>query len=103
MINKIHECLLRLILDDKTNSFADVLTKIKTIKTKINHKPSAEFSSLNDALFKPMSNLASLKIENVFIPRVNNYNLKNLQQRETEAQIAGGRVAGLLSWVAFLI
>ena len=54
-------------------------------------------------LFKPMSNLAYLKIENVFIPRVNNYNLKNLQQRETWAQIAGERVAGLLSWVAFLI
>ena len=54
-------------------------------------------------LFKPKGNLVYLKIENVFIPRVNNYNLKNLQQRETEAQIAGGRVAGLLSWVAFLI
>ena len=54
-------------------------------------------------LFKPMSNLAYLKIENVFIPRVNNYNLKNLQHRETGAQTAGERVAGLLSWVAFLI
>ena len=52
MINKIHECLLRVILDVKTNPFADVLTKIKTIKTKINHKPSAEFSSLNDAAFQ---------------------------------------------------
>ena len=47
-------------------------------------------------LFKPMSNLASLKIYNVFTPRVNNYNLKNLQRRETGAQIAGERVAVLL-------
>ena len=54
-------------------------------------------------LFKPMNNLASLKIKNVFTPRVNNYNLKNLQQRETGAQIAGERVAGLLLWVTFLI
>ena len=52
MTNRIHECLLRVILDDKTNSFADVLTKIRTIKTKINHKPSAEFSGLNDAAFQ---------------------------------------------------
>ena len=54
-------------------------------------------------LFKPMSNLASLKIYNVFTPCVNNYNLKNLQRRETGAQIAGERVAGLLLWVTFLI
>ena len=35
-------------------------------------------------LFKPMSNLASLKIENVFIPRVNNYNLKHFQRFATK-------------------
>ena len=52
MINKVHECLLRVILDDKANLFADVLTKIKAIKTKTNHKPSVEFSGLNDAAFQ---------------------------------------------------
>ena len=47
-----------------------------------NHQRS--FLVLMTHLFKPMSNLASLKIENVFTPRVNNYNVKNLQRFATK-------------------
>ena len=89
MINKIHECSLVGILDDKTNSFADVLTKIKPTKT-----ISWIFQT---QLFKPMSNLASPKIKNVFTPRVNNFNLKKLQEfatkgnRDSTSRGEGGR------------
>ena len=51
-------------------------------KSITNHQRN--FQVLMTQLFKPMSNLASLKIENVFTPRINNYNLKNLQRFATK-------------------
>ena len=51
-------------------------------KSITNHQRN--FQVLMTQLFKPMSNLASLKIENVFIPRVNNYNLKHFQRFATK-------------------
>ena len=59
-------------------------------KSITNHLRS--FLVLMTQLFKPMSNLASLKIENVFTPRVNNYNLKN--QRSATKRNRGSNSRG---------
>ena len=58
-------------------------------KSITNHQRN--FQVLMTQLFKPMSNLASLKIENVFTPYVNNYNLKNLQRSATKRNRGSNR------------
>ena len=64
-------------------------------KSITNHQRN--FQVLVTHLFKPMNNLASLKIENVFTPRVNNYNLRNLQRfatkrnRDSNSRVEGSR------------
>ena len=87
MINKIHEHLLRIILDDEISSFADMLGKNIDIT---NHQRNIQV--LVTEPFKIMNNLAPPIMDNTFTPRLNNFNLRNFQDFATERKktVKGG-------------
>ena len=76
MINKIHERALRIILYDKTSSFADTLGKNVDIT---NHQRNVQV--LMTELFKIMK---IIQLLNMFTLCVNNFNLRNFQELATK-------------------
>ena len=74
LINRIHECALRLIHNDHVSTFQDILeiTKEKTI-----HQNNLE--CLAKEIFKFLNSLAPPTMNCPFMIRNNNYNLRNFQ------------------------
>ena len=74
-----HEHSLRVILDDDSSSFRDILGKNIDIT---DHQWKIQV--LITKLFKIRNNLAPLIMDNIFTPRENNFNLKNFLEFATE-------------------
>ena len=89
LINRIHECALRLI-HDHVSSFQDILemTKEKTI-----HQNNLE--SLAKEIYKFLNGLSPPIMNDAFMIRNNKYNLRNFTLRNCTLQIRELQNAGM--------
>ena len=74
LINRIHECALRLIHHDHISTFQDIL---EIIKEKTIHQNNLE--CLAKEIYKFLNGLSLPIMNSAFMIKNNNYNLRNLQ------------------------
>ena len=73
-INKIHESALRLVYNDNTSTFSELLTKDGSFC--IHHR---NIQKLAIEMYKLKHNISPPLMNDIFIPRQNTYNLRNSQ------------------------
>ena len=73
LINRIHECGLRLIYNDHVSTFQDIFLEI--IKEKAIHQNNLD--SLAKEIYKFLNDLSLSIMNGAFMIRSNNYNLRN--------------------------